>query len=678
MDYDYPDYGDAPPGTGRDPFEDYDYETLLGFYDQFKDSNPQVAQMIQMGLAKKRLQASGNVHGQYHDPMTPKFNEQQMVLQCSQTTFVKTLDYIKLLILALIFYRLLKATVFKFLSNDVKHFLTTALGLAILHKIYQQDVYLILPQLLFYLTLKFLKTNSKYTNQTSQNSTDQCESTISPESESTCIKSTNETSEKMTSEMTSQKSQETKIGKKSDHSSDWFTIEESKSTNAENVSLVNSNEISTESYRVLLKNYIKEQEPDYIAKQEENEPVSVILIFFHVLTLLATEIYYPKQNWSRVRGTNMILTFKIIHVLSCKYDASSNLLEQLAYILHPGTVIFGPFTTFEEFRESFCRAKYGIKSLIHWKTLIISTIVFILAMSNLILSNCVMPYLFQDPYPDKDDEGSLRSLTGIKLKGYQSMLPIFYHINMKVFLYCLEIALTFRTNWYYIAFLSTLFSTLTDQIDSQKFSNIFYVCNPFSIEFPFCISKVVRDWNKPFSKWLNISIFAPINKSLKLYCMDCEYKWYSFVLDFRKFYKLLVMFVTFCISCLYHGIDVRINCILGILCLVSWVQHSLRKELSLIYDNSEIAPLNSKLRKLLKQPNKQKFITRFILNPFIKTVFFTLNYTHLIYLGGIMLQVHDNYSQKELLELSVQLWYGMHFITFKITAALVIVYLFIK
>jgi len=640
---DYDDYdpmqGGPPDQMASDPFADYDYDTLYTYYEQFKDTNPQVAEMIKQGLARKRQQMhQGSSYNPSSSNFDHKIDEYKLTKNCSVSTFHNTLEYLKTLIICLVIYRILKYTLFRYVSNELKNLLTAAFGVILLYKYYgEEDIKLIAPLLIYYISLKIL-----YFQTDSSNSTEITEKPLSSSPSS----STNEKSPKTT---------------------ETDAIE---SENPEkSVNLDNSGDLDPA------------KNPKSIPKTSIKFP-----IFINLLILLLPEIYMPEKNWAHTRGTNLIISLKLLTCLS--ESESTDLLTGLGYILHPASILFGPWTSIRAYKNSITNRnsiKLDFLQFFSLKSMCLITLALLLALFSIIQTTCITPYLFQDPYPDSDNINTLRTLTGWKLKSFRFKYLPNFHLNL--FLYAFQNALSFRFSWYYIAFVSTLCCILTDQIEENLsfLDKLFYVCNPFSIEFPFCLSKVVVDWNRPISKFLKNYVYSPLYGNLKLKYEHHESHFMFLGLDPRNCYVGFSVVISFLISGLFHGLDYRIYIILFCLGLFSYTQHSLRKNLALLYDNKNLAPNTAtKLKNQLSDNPVNSFrITKFFINSYYKFIFLIINFIHLIFLGGLMIQDEDfekNSKNSPILVFRVvwELWKSMHFISFYMFSFMILIYLFTR
>lgn len=596
-DYDDYDMGDMPGMPQGDPFADYDYETLAKYYEEFKNTQPQMAQMIKMGMMKKKQQMNNNPNSNFgnHGKLQniKQFNEKVLIKSCVAEQAIYLWETLKLVFLAIIIFRVLKCTVLRFFSQTTRDLITAALGVVVLQKVYGDDVQLILPILVYYISLY-----------------------------------------------------------------NFFVDRESEK--------VEDSDESNES-------------DDKIEKRSNNKANITLPLLLNLAIILLSEFYFPDQNWAKVRGTNMIISMKLLTALSERVQ----LVTGLGYILHPATVIYGPWTSIKSYLESYnyenqklnsIRSGIFILSLDGIKRMMMTIFSIVLAVTCFILSNCVTPYLFSDPYLDEDDEEGMRSITGWHLSKMRVSGLLTFGLNWQIWFYAFEVALTFRLGWYYVAFLSNSLSLLSDQNNSNS---LFAVCNPFTVEFPTCISSILTDWNRPIAEFLKNYVYYPLYSNFKKkYEKVPENKYFG--LTFRNFYPILTFLSTFIVSALFHGgvssDTFNISIILLSLGLISYVQYNFRRKLAYLYDNPGLAPKN--LMKNWKNeeednnnnlPKKSRW-SRWILTPSYKLIFLLINYIHLVYLGYLMVQDSElkHYGIRDRFRIVYTMFQSLHFLSWKI------------
>ena len=76
-------------------------------------------------------------------------------------------------------------------------------------------------------------------------------------------------------------------------------------------------------------------------------------------------------EWHRVRGAQMVVAMKVISVA---FDLDSGQIPRLpgpwhfaGYLLHPGTVIFGPWVSYQEYANVEFHAKKKMVCMLQYK-----------------------------------------------------------------------------------------------------------------------------------------------------------------------------------------------------------------------------------------------------------------------------------------------------------------------
>lgn len=288
-----------------------------------------------------------------------------------------------------------------------------------------------------------------------------------------------------------------------------------------------------------------------------------------IFLVLITEMIYSEPTvWNRVRGVLLLLSMKIISVLiDCDRngrDTFPNILEYCGYCLHPGTVAFGPWISFQEYRMSLT-ANYSLS--LNWTFHCIKSIVQ--SYICLLLSDCICSYLFIN-------EGNV-------------FLPAILPVVANQWMLSYESAISFHFSHYYISYVavatcllsgigattkqvkkSSTDDTATEfgtELGSQEIIwSEFKIAKPLSVEIPQSMLNVVVAWNIPMSKWL------------KLYVFD----------SFRYLGNFAAILFTYAASAMLHGLSFHLASILLSLGFYTYVEYSLRKKLSHIFNSPSI------------------------------------------------------------------------------------------
>lgn len=185
-----------------------------------------------------------------------------------------------------------------------------------------------------------------------------------------------------------------------------------------------------------------------------------------VIFVSICELFVAKSNWHKIRGSQMVLVMKII---SLAFDIDSGLThlpsvpEQLGYFFCPGTLIFGPWVSYNEHR-AILENPATLVNCINIISALLSSFLF------LTISTCWSSWLIGDIWR--------------WTSAYRD-------------------ALSFRSSHYFICYLS-LVTTLLLGIDIKK------VVSPSKIEFPRSLVEVVIYWNTPMHQWLKTYVFRVV------------------------------------------------------------------------------------------------------------------------------------------------------------------------
>ena len=123
-----------------------------------------------------------------------------------------------------------------------------------------------------------------------------------------------------------------------------------------------------------------------------NSTYTKIAIFCVISYTLLAEFYLPDYAWSKVRGTTLIMSLKLVSALAT-YDIDC--LTGIGYMLHPATVVFGPWCSITAYKKDIIDTKtHPWISLFSPSTIVISTIGLVLSLVCLTLSTCVLQCIF--------------------------------------------------------------------------------------------------------------------------------------------------------------------------------------------------------------------------------------------------------------------------------------------
>uniref|UniRef100_A0A8C8RLB3 Protein-serine O-palmitoleoyltransferase porcupine n=1 Tax=Pelusios castaneus TaxID=367368 RepID=A0A8C8RLB3_9SAUR len=244
-------------------------------------------------------------------------------------------------------------------------------------------------------------------------------------------------------------------------------------------------------------------------------------------------------TWHKMRGAQMIVAMKAV---SLGFDldhgellAIPSPVEFMGYLYFVGTAIFGPWNRFHGYLQAVESRPLSFSWLRKVSRSLLLSIVCLLA------STCVAPYLFS------------------------YFIPLYGYWQLKKWLRAYESAISFHFSNFFVGFLSEATATLagagfTEEKDNLKWD--LTVSRPLNVELPRSMVEVVTSWNLPMSVWLNSYVFK---NSLKL----------------GRFSAIIV---TYAASALLHGLSFHLAAVLLSLGCITYVEHVLRKRLSVIFD----------------------------------------------------------------------------------------------
>ncbi|XP_026871823.2 protein-serine O-palmitoleoyltransferase porcupine isoform X1 [Electrophorus electricus] len=314
-----------------------------------------------------------------------------------------------------------------------------------------------------------------------------------------------------------------------------------------------------------------------------------------LIYLLLGELHMmDTSSWHKMRGSQMVVAMKAI---SLAFDLDKGIVENvpspiefMGYIYFVGTVIFGPWISFNSYRDTV----EGQKLNSSWFVKV--TCSWIKSQLCLLLSNCVAPYLFPYFIPIFGDK-LLQNKRRRKIRSLAARWLLAYRHT-----------LSFHFSNYFVSYLSETTTTLagagfTEEKDHLKWD--LSVAKPLNIELPRSTVEVVTSWNLPMSCWLNTYVFKK-------------------ALPFGMFQAILFTYTT---STLLHGLSFHIGAVLFSLAFMTYIEHVLRKKLSSIFN---ACVLSKKCPPDCKHQNKKVFWVYCI-----NGAFSMLTVLHLTYLGSV-------------------------------------------
>uniref|UniRef100_A0A8C5BVF7 Porcupine O-acyltransferase n=1 Tax=Gadus morhua TaxID=8049 RepID=A0A8C5BVF7_GADMO len=314
-----------------------------------------------------------------------------------------------------------------------------------------------------------------------------------------------------------------------------------------------------------------------------------------LIYLLLGELHMmDTTTWHKMRGSQMVVAMKAI---SLAFDLDRGVvksvpspIEFMGYIYFVGTVIFGPWISFNSYKD----ALEGRKLSFSWFFKV--SISWVKSQFCLVISNCVAPYLF--PY----------------------FIPIYGDKLLRRWLLAYENAVSFHFSNYFVGFLSETTATLAGAGFTEEKENLKWdvtVAKPLSIEFPRSMVEVVTSWNLPMSRFLHTYVFTSA----------------------LKFGTFSAIMVTYTASALLHGLSFHLGAVLLSLGFITYIEHVLRKRLASIFN---ACVLSKKCPPNCPHHNK-KAIWVFAIN----TAFSALAVLHLTYLGSVFNSSVDYMDEEE-------------------------------
>ncbi|KAM3617820.1 uncharacterized protein V6R79_011625 [Siganus canaliculatus] len=344
-----------------------------------------------------------------------------------------------------------------------------------------------------------------------------------------------------------------------------------------------------------------------------------------LIYLLLGELHMmDTTNWHKMRGSQMVVAMKAI---SLAFDLDRGVVtsvpspvEFMGYIYFVGTVIFGPWISFNSYKE----ALEGRKLSFSW--LLKVCVSWVKSQVCLVISNCVAPYLFPYFIPIYGDK-LLRSKKRRKIR----------------WLLAYENTMSFHFSNYFVGYLSETTTTLAGAGFTEEKENLKWdmtVSKPLSIEFPRSMVEVVTSWNLPMSSFLHTYVFKSA----------------------LKFGTFSAVMVTYTASALLHGLSFHLGAVLISLGFITYIEHVLRKRLAAIFS---ACVLSKKCQANCTHRNK-KALWVYMIN----IAFSALAILHLTYLGSVFNSSVDYMEEDEddVTHHTIQKWselsWTSHWLTF--------------
>ncbi|XP_044764591.1 protein-serine O-palmitoleoyltransferase porcupine [Coccinella septempunctata] len=255
----------------------------------------------------------------------------------------------------------------------------------------------------------------------------------------------------------------------------------------------------------------------FIHKKCSKDLGPIVKVFFIASLIFSQHLFIKKEVFLRIRGILMIIVMKILHLIDETFEKGEfpSVLQYFGYTLCSANILFGPWTTYQEYKELHSQPK---KKNAYWILGIFKS--FTLSLTCLTISNCWAAYLIS---------GSFNRW----LLAYRD-------------------ALSFRFSHYFVSYLAEM------SMISAGFKNFnsggklwsYTVVSPLDIEFPTSLATVVTKWNQPIHLFLKNTIYLPM----------------------RKYGQFSAIMATFLVSSFLHGFEVRVSVVLLSLGVFSFLQ----------------------------------------------------------------------------------------------------------
>jgi len=245
------------------------------------------------------------------------------------------------------------------------------------------------------------------------------------------------------------------------------------------------------------------------------------------------------------------------------------ILEFSGYCLCPGTVVLGPWVSYQEYLNIFKDPKWNVT----WLIKILFTVIF--AFMFLTISTCWNPWLIPN-------------------NGWKWWLAY-------------RDAMSFRASHYFVSFMSEA-SVIAAGFGAHCMGTHilwhYTVTQPHNVEVPRSLVEVVVSWNLPMHRWLKQYVFRQAKGRLG---------------------PGAAVLLTYLASTVLHGLTAQIAAVLFSLGAYTWVEHSLRAKLSNIMDASIAARRDTETRKRHREGSSWVIL--------VNLMFGLLTMFHLAYLG---------------------------------------------
>lgn len=320
---------------------------------------------------------------------------------------------------------------------------------------------------------------------------------------------------------------------------------------------------------------------------------------FTVVFLIFGEYFVQNSElWHQIRGILLLLAMKVISV-SFDIDNKSikkfpSIVSYFSYCMHCGTLLFGPWVSYDDFYSSITNPKRFSYS---WIFSIFKSLVC--AFACLLLSTCLLSYLFID--------------------GAQPELPSVTPFVANHWMSSYQSAVAFHFSHFYICYLSQatcMLSGIGKMSDKTEAWASFIVVRPLSVIVPFSMLNLVVDWNIPMSRWLKKYVFNA----------------------YKHLGRTTAVLFTYCASAILHGLSFHLAAVLLSLAFLTYVEYTFRKRLSHLLKCPVVQS-----RPPVIDSKKQSYPWWAVI---FNLMWIVINLAHLAYLGS-MFQSEDGEVAKQ-------------------------------
>ncbi|XP_073996182.1 protein-serine O-palmitoleoyltransferase por [Rhodnius prolixus] len=322
---------------------------------------------------------------------------------------------------------------------------------------------------------------------------------------------------------------------------------------------------------------------------------TVSVIIFSYLILCEFSLV-PTETWERIRGPQMMTAMKII---SFAFDLDNGLIKRPDVYQYLGYCLCPSSNIFGpwiSYNDYICAYDNDRWDYKWLKRIFIS---FVKSVLWFILSVCFLEWLIPNT----------------------SSLPWLVYRD----------AMLFRVGHYFVSYVSetsALFGGFTKGVE---------VTRPLNIELPHSLVEVVVCWNLPMHRWLKTYVFRKTQAAG----------------------TFLAVMSTYVVSALLHGLNLRLEAVLLSLGIYTYVEHSLRSDLSEMFN----ACVSSK--PCPTPCYKHKRTTNNLIVHSTNIMFTVLAMFHLAYLG-VLIDITD--SKPVTLENAFEVWHNVDYVSHIVVA----------